>query len=180
MKLLLDQGLPRSSVPRLVPAGFEAVHVGDVGLATADDVVILAHARDPGQVVVTLDADFHAHLARSGADAPSVVRLRVEGLRADATAALLTRVLGACREALAAGAVVTANLDQARVRRLPLERPSPWSLDPSTRPVALPPRSRASSLASSEFSPACPSCLSVTTGGTPRSSAQVQWVFRRA
>lgn len=106
MKLLLDQGLPRSVAELLRAAGLDAVHVGDIGLATADDAVILDHARVQGQVVVTLDADFHALLAHSGANAPSVVRLRVEGVRAQATAALIGKIIVACRE----------------VRRLPLVR----------------------------------------------------------
>jgi predicted nuclease of predicted toxin-antitoxin system len=34
MRLLLDQGLPRSTVLHLRIAGIEAAHVGDRGLAT--------------------------------------------------------------------------------------------------------------------------------------------------
>jgi predicted nuclease of predicted toxin-antitoxin system len=34
MRLLLDQGLPRSTVLHLHSAGIEATHVGDRGLAT--------------------------------------------------------------------------------------------------------------------------------------------------
>ena len=60
MILLLDQGLPRTSVLRLRELGLDAQHVGDVGLATADDRAILEQARQRGEVVVTLDADFHA------------------------------------------------------------------------------------------------------------------------
>ncbi|HEY6248997.1 MAG TPA: DUF5615 family PIN-like protein [Candidatus Angelobacter sp.] len=41
MRLLLDQGLPRSTVPYLQNYGIEAVHVGDRGLATASDSKIL-------------------------------------------------------------------------------------------------------------------------------------------
>lgn len=37
MRLLLDQGLPRSTVPLLGKNGIEALHVGEVGLASASD-----------------------------------------------------------------------------------------------------------------------------------------------
>lgn len=79
MRLLLDQGLPRSAVLHLHNAGIEAIHVGDRGLATASDSRILDIGRQEKMVVVTLDADFHALLALSGATEPSVIRLRIEG-----------------------------------------------------------------------------------------------------
>ncbi|MFU8847440.1 MAG: DUF5615 family PIN-like protein [Opitutales bacterium] len=39
--LLLDQGLPRSTIKCLHDAGFESVHVGELGMAAASDVEIL-------------------------------------------------------------------------------------------------------------------------------------------
>ena len=41
MKLLLDQGLPRSAVAELSARGIVAEHVGDLGLAAATDEAIL-------------------------------------------------------------------------------------------------------------------------------------------
>jgi predicted nuclease of predicted toxin-antitoxin system len=57
LTLLLDQGLPRSTVRFLHESGIAAQHSGDVGLAEAADRTILDHAREHGQIVVTLDAD---------------------------------------------------------------------------------------------------------------------------
>lgn len=91
MKLLLDQGLPRTAVDLLRAVGIDAVHVGDIGYATAEDATILQLARDEQRVVVTLDADFREMLALSGAAAPSVIRIRVEGLRAAAIVSLFKR-----------------------------------------------------------------------------------------
>ncbi len=68
MKLLLDQGLARTTVHHLHAIGIEAVHVGEMGLAAASDAAILDIARQEERIVVTLDADFHALLALSGAD----------------------------------------------------------------------------------------------------------------
>src|SRR5262245_45464493 len=107
MKLLLDQGLPRSAAEELRLAGIDALHVGEIGLATAEDAEILRRAREDARIVVTLDADFHALLARLGAVEPSVIRVRIEGLRATALSHLVQVVLCQCDEDLEQGAVVT-------------------------------------------------------------------------
>lgn len=83
MKLLVDQGLPRSAVARCERQGVDTIHVGDIGMATALDADILALGRQERRVIVTLDADFHALLAFSGAIVPSVIRIRIEGLRGE-------------------------------------------------------------------------------------------------
>ena len=122
MRLLLDQGLPRSAVLQLKNAGIEAAHVGDRGLATASDSKILDVGRQEGCVVVTLDADFHALLALSGVTGPSVIRIRIEGLRAVDLATLLLDVLKVCRDDLMKGAMVSVTESGVRIRILPLVR----------------------------------------------------------
>jgi predicted nuclease of predicted toxin-antitoxin system len=120
MKLILDQGLPRSAVGILQTLGYEAVHVGDIGMSTATDREIIALAAEKGAVVVTLDADFHAILALSGVRIPSVLRLRVQGKGSSEIAKLIAKVLTVCEEEIEHGAVVTANESRARLRRLPI------------------------------------------------------------
>ena len=120
--ILLDQGLPRSAVLRLRELGLHAEHVGDCGLATADDRTILDQARRRGLILVTLDADFHAQLALSRAAAPSVIRIRIEGLKAERLATLVRRVLEQCSDDLKSGAMITVTESGTRVRRLPLLR----------------------------------------------------------
>jgi len=122
MKLLLDQGLPRSTVIYLQNYGIEAVHVGDRGLATASDSKILAFGHQEGMVVVTLDADFHTLLALSGLIGPSVIRIRIEGLRGEALARLLVSVLQVCSDDLLKGAMVSVSENGIRIRRLPVCR----------------------------------------------------------
>ncbi|WP_437631565.1 DUF5615 family PIN-like protein [Sorangium sp. So ce854] len=119
-RLLLDQGLPRSAAERLRAAGVDATHVAELGMWAALDEEILERARQSGQIVVTLDADFHALLAVAGASAPSVLRLRVERLNGDACARLILDVLAGCGAELVAGAAATADLSRVRLRRLPL------------------------------------------------------------
>lgn len=100
--------------------GWEALHVKEVGLDRAPDVEILEFVRNDNLVCVTLDHDFHAHLARAQMNAPSVIRLRLEGLPAIDQAALIRRVWDYCAQAISEGAAVTVDSKTIRVRRLPL------------------------------------------------------------
>jgi predicted nuclease of predicted toxin-antitoxin system len=120
MKLLLDQGVARSALALLQQMGFEAIHVGEIGMAAATDRAILEEALQREAVVVTFDAHFHALLALHGSVGPSVVRLRVQNLRGPATAQLVARVVEAARDDLERGAVVTSDGERVRVRRLPI------------------------------------------------------------
>lgn len=120
MKLLLDQGLPRSAVQRLREADMDALHTGQCGLASASDKEVLSLAEREGRIVVTLDADFHALLAVSGAEGPSVIRIRLEGLRGEALVSLLQTILDRCGEDLRRGALVTVTESRMRVHHLPV------------------------------------------------------------
>ncbi len=71
---------------------------------------------------MTLDADFHARLALTGAEGPSVIRIRIEGLRAEQLAELLVKVLDQSKDDLDHGALVTVTETGVRVRCLPLVR----------------------------------------------------------
>ena len=122
MKLLLDQGLPRSTVVHLSKTGIEAVHVREIGFATASDAKILDFANQNGSIVATLDADFHALLVLSGAAGPSVIRVRIEGLRGEELASLLVTVLKVCKDDLNKGAMVSVTETGFRIRQLPLLR----------------------------------------------------------
>ncbi len=45
MKLLLDQGLPRSSATLLIDEGLDAIHVADIGFSQAEDADIIQKAK---------------------------------------------------------------------------------------------------------------------------------------
>jgi predicted nuclease of predicted toxin-antitoxin system len=122
MRFLLDQGLARSAVEHLRQAGIESVHVGDLGMAAASDVMILEEGLKRNAVVVTLDADFHSLLALSNATTPSVIRIRMEGLKGIDVSMIIQRVAEAAREDLEAGAAVTVTDRRIAIKRLPLIR----------------------------------------------------------
>lgn len=99
-------------------------HVGELGMARASDAEILEEARRRNAFVVTLDADFHSLMALSGADRPSVLRLRMQGLDVAGLAPLLISLLPEVVEALRRGTLITFDGSRLRIRHLPLLRAS--------------------------------------------------------
>jgi len=89
-------------------------------MARAADDAILDYARQQGAVVVTLDSDFHQTLAISQATSPSVIRIRIEGLKADRLAIVITQVIATASAELEAGALVSVTPSSIRVRKLPI------------------------------------------------------------
>ncbi|MEG4849507.1 DUF5615 family PIN-like protein [Microcoleus sp. B5-D4] len=120
MKLLLDQGLPLSAAALLRDAGIDTIHVGEIGMSQAEDSEIIQKAREEERVVVTLDADFHTLLALDEAASPSVIRVRIERLRAQALTDLLLMVIAECEEDLEQGSAISVEPSRIRIRRLPL------------------------------------------------------------
>ena len=120
MKLLLDQGLPLSAAALLRHAGINTIHVGEIKMSEAEDASIIQRARKEERTVATLDADFHALLALDGAIAPSVIRIRIERLRAPALTDLLLTVITECEEEMEKGAAITVEPSRIRIHRLPL------------------------------------------------------------
>lgn len=119
-KVLLDQGLPLSSVQSLRQHHWDVVHVSDVGMSRATDREIIEYALKTGRVCITLDADFHAILAINAMAKPSIVRIRQEGLKGSDVAVLLIQVWRQAVTQLDAGALVTVTEDAIRIRTLPL------------------------------------------------------------
>jgi predicted nuclease of predicted toxin-antitoxin system len=120
-RILLDQGLAPRAAAILRQHGLDAVHVSEIGMHKADDIEILERARNEDTVCVTLDHDFHMHLALAGHGRPSVVLLRVQGLNAQGQADLIRSVSVQCEDALSEGAAVSADRETIRIRRLPLK-----------------------------------------------------------
>jgi len=118
--ILLDQGLAPGAATLLRERGFDTVHVVEIGMHRAEDLEILATAATQNRVCVTLDHDFHTHLALAGQGRPSVILLRIEGIGVAAQAELIAAVCQSCEVALNDGAAVSADGNSVRIRRLPL------------------------------------------------------------
>lgn len=121
MKLLIDANLSPRVVARLRAAGYDADHVGDHSLVSADDEKILRHASQIDAVVISADSDFATLLALGGLVSPSLVLLRsADHLTPDGQADLLSTNLPAVEKELTAGSVVSLSQHHLRVRPLPL------------------------------------------------------------
>lgn len=120
MRMLLDQNVSASAAEILRSSGMDVVHAREVGLATSDDADILEWCRANRRWIVTHDADFHALLALTSASTPSVIRIRIEGLRDVALVAVIRRVLRSVVADLQRGSAVTVTVTSIRVRALPL------------------------------------------------------------
>ncbi len=118
--ILLDQGLAPVAAAILRKRGFDAIHVIEIGLDRSEDAEILATAAAQNRTCVTLDHDFHTHLALAGQGRPSVILLRIEGLAGSAQADLIESICRNCANALIEGAAVSADGKAVRIRRLPL------------------------------------------------------------
>ena len=120
MRLLLDQGLPRSSAEMLRNKGWDIQHTGEIGMSRATDRQILEYARDEQRIVITLDSDFHAILAVENLDSPSVVRIRQEGLRGPELTELVENIWARIGQQLENGAMATITEKTMRIRKIPL------------------------------------------------------------
>ena len=98
----------------------ESVHVGDIGMVAATDLEIIQKASQESLIVVTLDSDFHTILAASGDYKPSVIRIRMEGLKADKLAAIINSVIDSVSDELKTGVAISVTEKGIRVRQLPL------------------------------------------------------------
>jgi predicted nuclease of predicted toxin-antitoxin system len=120
--LLLDQGLPHTTVKHLDKSGWDVQHVSDIGMSCATDREILDVARNDSRAVVTLDADFHTMLALDGASSPSVIRIRREGLKGRELAELLCEIWPKIEQNVTQGAMITVTEDSVRIHNLPVSR----------------------------------------------------------
>lgn len=120
MKFLVDECISFRLAKLLVEAGHDAVHVTDCGIAGEPDTVVMETARESGRVLISADTDFGELLARSGADAPSVVIFRRGERRPEKVAAVLLANLDELRADLNQGSLVVIAEKRMRIRRLPV------------------------------------------------------------
>lgn len=122
MRFLLNMNVPRELGRRLTAEGHEYHHVGDIGMARANDLAIVEEARGKKEIVVTHDLDYGHMLTFSGEPAPSVIIFRLRNTHPDN---LFTRIMDTWIEIekpLLEGAIVVLEDAALRIRRLPIRQ----------------------------------------------------------
>lgn len=120
MKFLGDMGISPQTIRQLRRLGYDAVHLGEQGLARMPDPNILDKARAEGRILLTVDLDFAQLVAISGEQLPSVILFRLGNATRAALENRLFAVLKACHNDLEEGAIVSVSDDGFRVRALPV------------------------------------------------------------
>jgi predicted nuclease of predicted toxin-antitoxin system len=76
MRFIIDAQLPPALARYLSSLGHDAVHVGDLGMATAEDGAIWRHALETSAVIVTKDEDFASRFMMTQ-QGPAIVWIRI-------------------------------------------------------------------------------------------------------
>jgi len=119
----IDNAIPPTVAYGLNEAGYDAIHVRDIGLQSASDRIILKHAQNERMVVVTCDTDFSQILALWRSTLPSLNIFRMKATRDPygQLDLLKANLSGPVSQALQDGSVAIIEESRIRVRKLPIQ-----------------------------------------------------------
>ena len=120
MKVLLDMNIPLKYAVLLAKRGIEAIRWSDIGAPVATDEEIMAYACDNDFIVLTFDLDFSAILSATRTTKPSVAQIRASVLHAEQAVDLVAAALLDNADDLRKGAILSIDINKARLRLLPL------------------------------------------------------------
>ena len=119
MKIVIDMNLS-PEWEQVFSKHCECKHLSRIGDPDTPDDFILQWAKENGQVILTNDLDFGAILAATHLNSPSVFQIRSMGLDPVLIGADVLACFKNFEQDLKAGALISYDLQKARVRRLPI------------------------------------------------------------
>lgn len=123
MRILIDMNLSPQWVDLLEDEGHTATHWHSVGEEDASDRTLMRWAKRHEYIVFTHDLDFSAILAATQAAAPSVGQMRTDDVLPSAHSQSVLRAFRQFETELEEGAILSVDLERARIRHLPLGGP---------------------------------------------------------
>ncbi len=120
MKFLADMPISPKTVAFLRSLGHDALRASERGLDCAKDESIVEFARANGMVILTMDLDFTAILARTQAQGPSTILFRLRNPTVEQINRRLQELLPQAELQLQAGAIVIVEEERMRIRQLPI------------------------------------------------------------
>jgi len=121
MRFLVDQCLSPQIARALRDRGFDAVHVGEIGMKSADDHQLFALAEEQDRILITADSDFGEILALRAASKPSVILFREDApAAASDIICFLEKNLPQLQPRLAHGIIAVVHASRIRIRELPI------------------------------------------------------------
>jgi predicted nuclease of predicted toxin-antitoxin system len=121
VKFLIDNALSPIVSSILVSAGYDVIHVRDLGMQTASDSEIFGYAEKHDRCILSADTDFGTLLALRQKSKPSFILVRQEKtMPPDALGSFLATVLPSILEPLETGAIIVIGDRTIRIRPLPI------------------------------------------------------------
>ena len=124
MRFLIDNALSVIIAQGLREVGYDAIHVRNLQLQTAEDKELLDLAAAQDRIIVSADTDFGALLALAQKRFPSFILFRRGTSRnPNRQLELLLTNLSALEESLINGSIVVFEEKRIRLRTLPINQP---------------------------------------------------------
>ncbi len=120
VKFLADVNISPITIKELRSSGLNIQRVTDLIPANSPDSEIVTLALQKDAVIVTQYLDFSALIAQSGLTKPSLISLRVDNALPNRVSAILKTIIPQIEPELRAGAIVSVDEFEYRVRRLPV------------------------------------------------------------
>jgi len=120
MRFLADMPVSPKTVSYLKSKGHDIYRISDKGLARAKDSEIVELAVKEERIILTMDLDFAAIIAKSNKRMPSAIIFRLSDESFENINPLLDKILPAVEKELLAGAIVIVEDDRFRIRALPI------------------------------------------------------------